>query len=68
MKGNRIKKYDHTGQRFGRLTATARLAIPNPLRNDYWAVTCDCGKKRIVLGLNLRTGRTTSCGCSRRKK
>lgn len=35
-----------------------------------WECECDCDAHNhlIVLGSNLRTGHTTSCGCERRSK
>lgn len=35
-----------------------------------WDCNCDCGNKNIisVLGSNLRSGHTVSCGCERRSK
>lgn len=32
-----------------------------------WLCKCDCGKKIVVNGSCLRTGNTTSCGCSMNK-
>lgn len=34
-------------------------------RNRYYLCRCVCGKERLVQGSSLRTGRSTSCGCSR---
>lgn len=48
---------DITGQRFGRLTANTYLG------NSMWSCTCDCGKQKIVNGINLRREDTRSCGC-----
>lgn len=31
-----------------------------------WECICDCGKTVVVRQTNLRTGHTTSCGCSRK--
>jgi len=32
-----------------------------------WAVKCVCGKEFSVIGSNLVSKRTTSCGCQRKK-
>lgn len=63
---------DLTGKRFGRWTV---LAIhPERYRRagasfDLWLCKCDCGTKRVVLGSNLRRGKSTSCGrCIAREK
>lgn len=55
------KFYDLTGQRFGRLTVSRRDA--NSGNQPKWLCRCDCGGERIVFGVNLRFGRTNSCGC-----
>ena len=33
----------------------------------YWLCRCECGNEKVIYGNNLRSGRTKSCGCSRRK-
>lgn len=55
---------DMTGQRFGRLTVIAR-AENNPRGRAMWECLCDCGNKKIILGVTLRNGRSRSCGCFR---
>lgn len=55
-----IKK-ELTGQRFGKLTV---LSVDVPTKHGYkWNCVCDCGKKLSVLGTNLTTHNTLSCGC-----
>jgi hypothetical protein len=57
------------GKRFGRLIVTRRAEPPIhvAIRNrPYWLCKCDCGKQTTVLGINLRKGYTTSCGCARK--
>lgn len=59
---NRRKFRDITGQRFGRLVATA----PTDGRKDgsiIWECRCDCGGTALVSGRNLVRGFTKSCGC-----
>lgn len=53
---------DLTGRRFGRLTVVSRVPDTNPIK---WHCRCDCGHFTDVLGWNLRSGKTTSCGCNR---
>lgn len=62
-KGNVI---DLTGQTFGQLTVIARDG--SDARGEAkWLCQCSCGLEPIsVLGSNLRTGHTQSCGCNRR--
>ena len=55
---------DLTGQRFGRLVAVKALP-PAPGRRNYrWECRCDCGNTHVVAGGDLRSGRTSSCGCA----
>lgn len=55
---------DITGQRFGRLTVVER-DMNRRGGNAYWLCKCDCGNPtlRSVRGVDLRAGKTTSCGC-----
>ena len=50
------------GKKFDRL-----LVIDNAPSNKYgtamWKCKCDCGKERIVSGVDLRAGKHKSCGC-----
>lgn len=57
---------DRTGQRYGRLTAVARVGRA---RNGdaLWRCRCDCGGRTDVPASNLRTGHTRSCGCIARE-
>lgn len=62
---------DLTGQRFGRWTVLKRQG--NKFYGDrygstsfpIWLCRCDCGTEALVLGNNLKSGRTKSCGCLR---
>lgn len=59
---------DLTGQRFGRWTVIDRAAdhftkSGRPI--VMWLCRCDCGNKRPVDGLSLRSGKSVSCGCYR---
>lgn len=65
-KGNVI---DMTGKKFGHLTVISRQGSDG--RGEaIWECECDCDNHTHiqVLGSNLRTGHTTSCGCERRSK
>lgn len=62
-KGNVI---DLTGQKFNHLTVIKRDG--SDIRGEAkWLCQCDCGNPNLisVLGSNLRTGHTQSCGCER---
>jgi hypothetical protein len=58
---------DLLGQRFGRLQVVARAANTGPKKSmAVWCCVCDCGGTCDVLSSNLRAGKSTSCGCTRR--
>lgn len=49
------------GQRFGKLTVVER--IPTKKGKSRFVCMCDCGVESIVIGSDLNSGNTTSCGC-----
>lgn len=60
-------KIDLLGYRFGRLLVID-CAIPKIEKNGIraqWLCLCDCGKEVVVIGKQLRQGKTKSCGCLR---
>ena len=61
--GQRSK--DETGKRYGKLKVLSFDAVQRG--EPYFLCKCDCGQEKSVRGANLRSGNTTSCGCSRRK-
>lgn len=57
---------DHTGRRFGRLTALkpTHKELSSGRKMTAWICRCDCGKEIAALTVNLtKDGHTTSCGC-----
>lgn len=59
---------DLTGEKFGSLTVIKRVDdhIYNNGRKDIvYECICDCGNKKDVLAVHLRSGHTQSCGCKR---
>jgi hypothetical protein len=54
---------DHTGERFGKLTAIKFLRRDNEKNRTYWLFKCDCGKEKIATINNLKKGVMNSCGC-----
>lgn len=56
------KFIDLTGQRFGRLVVTKEQGRSKSGKVK-WLCVCDCGKSTSVIGCDLRSGRTKSCGC-----
>lgn len=58
---------DHTGEKFGKLTAMFRSAdyvAPNGKHHVQWHCRCDCGNEITVDVCQLVTGHTKSCGCA----
>ncbi len=44
-----------------------RLAEPDNSGNTQWLCRCDCGNETTVRYQHLSTGRTKSCGCSKKR-
>lgn len=61
------KKIDLTGQRFGRLVVVEE-AFKQKGEARRWLCVCDCGNDKVILQMNLRYGRTQSCGCLQKEK
>lgn len=57
-----MRSQDLAGKRFGRLLVHARVKIDE--RVGYHCL-CDCGNSKIIRAGDLRSGRSTSCGCYR---
>jgi hypothetical protein len=55
------KLVDITGQRFGRLVVLERS--PHRSSMTRWRCRCDCGRETTPKGVNLKGGKTRSCGC-----
>lgn len=59
---------DITGKRFGKWQVIGRASIPDNIiaktKKAYWLCKCDCGTVRIVMGSDIRAGKSLSCGCA----
>lgn len=72
--GKQTRIEDLTGRKFGKLTVIRfdeeryKKLYSNDRREAYWFVKCDCNsnKNQSVSGGSLKSGKTISCGCSRR--
>lgn len=62
QEGRRSRGRDLVGSRFGRLTVRERSGS-DARRNPRWLCECECGKRKVVRGDHLLSGRTASCGC-----
>lgn len=62
------KRYDLTGQTFGRLTVIGFDHISHD-GASYWLCECGCQNrtKLVVKGYDLKRGHTLSCGCLRKE-
>lgn len=58
---------DLTEKKFGRLTILKRMAS-NKWGKSCWLCRCDCGKEKIIVGNNIKSGITKSCGCLQKEK
>lgn len=56
---------DLTAMKFGRLTAREMVGT-DKFRKRIWACDCECGGSANATTEVLKSGGTTSCGCSRR--
>lgn len=56
------------GKVFERLTVIERAERPQGVKGGdaYWLCECECGKKVVVMGKSLKSGKTKSCGCYKR--
>lgn len=57
------KKIDLKNQKFGRLLVLWDSKKRTKCGHVIWLCKCDCGKRTMVISLNLRYGHTRSCGC-----
>ena len=55
------------GTRFGKLEVIEKDTKVGKAGQTYYVCKCDCGTVKSVVGNNLCTGHTTSCGCSNGK-
>lgn len=53
------------GKRFGILEVQSYMRSQR--RGAWWVCKCDCGRKTVARGDNLRSGRTRSCGCQKNR-
>lgn len=53
---------DRVGMRYGRLEVIEHKGKDNRGKH-LWLCKCDCGKEKIVVGDNLSSGKSKSCGC-----
>jgi hypothetical protein len=59
---------DLTGRRFGKWIVLPRDDFESTYQHSKWLVQCECGRLRLVAGQELLNGRSSSCGCTPRRK
>lgn len=57
---------DITGMKFGQLKVLRQAGTKDG--RALWLCRCDCGKKKIAFGSDLRAGRISSCGTHKKVK
>lgn len=62
---SRARAEDHTGRRFGKLTAIRRGDYKG--KDVGWICRCDCGTEKTISVAPLRRGLVVSCGCENRR-
>lgn len=70
LNGGRKNKIDYTGKRYGRLTIIKELPgvrKPGGSIQRIMECRCDCGVVKPLRISDIRSGRTTSCGCYMRQ-
>lgn len=55
------KFVDIKGKKYNRWTVIEKSKTKNG--KTYWLCECECGKRKIVYGTSLRSGKSKSCGC-----
>lgn len=62
------KAIDLTGQKFNKLTVMYRVENSKKNCKVRWHCHCECGNEVDVVGSDLRSGHTQSCGCYRKER
>ena len=73
---NKIVRYAHNkinniGKRFGRLLViecAESYVSKSGKKKSMWKCKCDCGNEAVVMGSNLMSGHTKSCGCFNKER
>lgn len=62
-----MNRSDLKGKKFGKLTVLDYCRVDKYGQTE-WLCECECGNKTIVKAYNLKSGRTTSCGCRKHER
>ena len=63
----KVKSRNLIGEQFGRLVVLERVENGKH-GHPRWLARCECGELTTVLGYNLHSGRSNSCGCLSRER
>ena len=61
------KFQDLSGMKFGKLTVVEKDLERSKKSATYWKCQCECGNITSVFSGNLKSGKTTTCGCGTSK-
>lgn len=53
------------GEKFGKLLVLSKVEKRGPRGEVYWRCKCDCGNESETRASGLKSGKATSCGCSK---
>jgi hypothetical protein len=56
------KAHDLTGRRYGLITVIERDRT-DQRKDARWICKCDCGTTKSLFAMQIKTGKTVSCGC-----
>jgi hypothetical protein len=60
-----MEKFNPIGQRFNSWLVIKRYGKQG--KQPTWLCVCDCGNEGIIPSYNLKSGRSTNCGCKRKE-
>lgn len=62
---------DIVGQKYGKLLVVkflySKIRTKDKRAHRHYLCHCDCGREKVITTGDLRQGRTTSCGCARKR-
>lgn len=62
------KLIDMVGQKCGRLIVLEKSTKVRANKKAYWICECECGNRGEYCGVDLRSGKTQSCGCLQKER
>lgn len=62
-----MKLIDLSGKIFGRLLVVGASTKRSKSGDVYWKCICSCGAEKIIGSINIKNGKTKSCGCLRKE-